>query len=67
MDPAHFTAKERKQARKALLKKIEGYNKQARKSRSSSFQMTSPTKVSLLNSSILYTGVLQGIIIMFRD
>ena len=48
MDPAHFTAKERKQARKALLKKIEGYNKQAKKSRSSSFQMTSPTKVSLI-------------------
>lgn len=46
MDAAQFTAKERKQARKALLKKIDGYNKQARKSRSSSFLMTSPSKVS---------------------
>ena len=46
MDAAQFTAKERKQARKALLKKIDGYNKQARKSMSSSFLMTSPSKVS---------------------
>lgn len=45
MDAAQFTANERKQARKALLKKIDDYNKQARKSRSSSFQMTSPSKV----------------------
>ena len=48
MDVAQFTAKERKQARKDLLKKIEDYNKQARKSHSpgGSFPITSPTKVS---------------------
>lgn len=53
MDAAQFTAKERKQARKALLKKIDDYNKQARKSRSSSFLMTSPSKVLQLQLRVI--------------
>lgn len=48
MDVAQFTSKERKQARKSLLKKIDTYNKQARKStrqQATSFPITSPSKV----------------------
>ena len=44
MDVAQFTAKERKQARKSLLKQIDVYNKQVRKS--ASFPMSSPSQVS---------------------
>ncbi len=53
MDVSEFTSKERKQARKNLLKKIEDYNKQAKpktakKTRvSGGFPMTSPSKVLL--------------------
>lgn len=49
MDVAQFTSKERKQARKNLLKKIDTYNKQARKpsrpQAAANFPITSPSKV----------------------
>lgn len=48
MDVSQINAKERKQARKNLLKKIETYNKQLRKTRKPSFPITSPSKVRLL-------------------
>ena len=54
MDVAQFTSKERKQARKNLLKKIDTYNKQARKSsrpQASNFPITSPSKVSIIIAS----------------
>ena len=50
MDVAQFTSKERKQARKNLLKKIDTYNKQTRKSsprqQATNFPITNPSKVS---------------------
>ena len=51
MDVAQFNSKERKQARKNLLKKIDTYNKQARKTtrqQVASFPITTstPSKVS---------------------
>lgn len=48
MDIAQFTSKERKQARKSLLKKIDTYNKQVKKTRqpAASFPITNPSKVS---------------------
>jgi len=45
MDASQFTAKERKQSRKNLLKKIDQYNKQAKKARRPSFPITNPSKV----------------------
>ncbi len=52
MDVSEFTSKERKQARKSLLKKIDDYNKQTSKTKakkasrvSTGFPMTSPSKV----------------------
>ncbi|XP_064382815.1 uncharacterized protein LOC135331544 [Halichondria panicea] len=54
MDVSEFTSKERKQARKHLLKKIDVYNKQAKKTRASgSFPMTSPSK------DLVYKGVVK--------
>ena len=50
MDVSEFTSKERKQARKHLLKKIDVYNKQAKKTKtraSGSFPMSSPSKVPI--------------------
>lgn len=49
MDVEEFTSKERKQARKSLLKKIDTYNKQVKKKRqpAGSFPITSPSKVSV--------------------
>ena len=48
MDVAQFTSKERKQARKSLLKKRDSYNKLAQKTprQQASFPITSPSKVS---------------------
>lgn len=48
MDVSHFTAKERRESRKQLLKKIDSYNKhakEARKAKRPSFPITSPSKV----------------------
>jgi len=50
MDVAQFTSKERKQARKDLLRKIDTYNKQARKAtrvspQTPAFPISSPSKV----------------------
>ena len=48
MDVALFTSQERKQARKNLLKKIDTYNKQAKKTRhpAGNFPITNPSKVN---------------------
>lgn len=46
MDISQLTAKERKQARKDLLKKIDAYNKQQRKTRRPSFPLSMPSNVS---------------------
>lgn len=50
MDVGEFTSKERKQARKSLLKKIDTYNKQVKKKKrqpAGSFPISSPSKVSV--------------------
>ena len=46
MDIAQLTAKERKAARKELLKMIDSYNKQQKKTRRPSFPLSPPSKVS---------------------
>jgi len=53
MDASQFTAKERKQSRKNLLKKIDQYNKQAKKARRPSFPITNPSK------DLAFKGVLK--------
>ena len=45
LDVTKFTERERKAARKDLMKKIEHYNKQMRKTREANFPISSPTKV----------------------
>ncbi len=54
VDVAQFTSKERKQARKDLLRKIDTYNKQARKAtrhsqQTPAFPISSPSKASCSN------------------
>lgn len=60
MDVSHFTAKERKESRKQLLKKIDIYNKhakEARKAKRPSFPITSPSKVGGMgNSRVIDAG-----------
>ena len=48
LDMNKFTAKERNAARKELLKKIDGYNKQMRRTKEPSFPLSSPTSVRTL-------------------
>ena len=45
LDVTKFTERERKAARKDLMKKIEHYNKQTKKTREAHFPISSPTKV----------------------
>ena len=45
LDVTKFTERERKAARKDLMKKIEHYNKQMRKTREVNFPLSTPTKV----------------------
>ena len=65
MDVSHFTAKERRESRKQLLKKIDSYNKhakEARKAKRPSFPITSPSKVGergILGSLMLATNFCQ--------
>ena len=47
MNISELTAKERKSARKDLLKMIDTYNKQQRKTRRPSFPLSPPSQVSL--------------------
>ena len=47
MDISQLTAKERKAARKDLLKMIDSYNKQQRKTRRPSFPLSPPSKVRM--------------------
>ena len=54
MDVSLISAKERKQARKGLLKKIESYNKQLKKTRRPSFPLSSPSKVEHSTSMVAY-------------
>ena len=46
LDVTQFTAKERKTARRNLLRKIEDYNKQLKRTHKPSFPLSSPTNVS---------------------
>lgn len=48
LDFTQFTERERKAARKDLMKRIEHYNKQMRKTREPNFPISSPTKVCIL-------------------
>lgn len=52
-DVTQLHAKERKYARKNLLKKIDSYNKQLRKTRRPSFPLTGPSK------DLVYKGVVK--------
>ena len=45
MDISQLTAKERRSARKELLKMIDSYNKQQRKTRRPSFPLSPPSQV----------------------
>lgn len=46
LDVTQFTAKERRAARRDLLKKIEDYNKQMKRTRKPSFPLSNPSNVS---------------------
>lgn len=45
MDVSQLHAKDRKHARKNLLRKIDSYNKELRKTRQPSFPLSGPSKV----------------------
>ena len=48
MDISQLTAKERQSARKELIKMIDSYNKQQKKTRRPSFPLSPPSQVAYL-------------------